>query len=556
MGHLRHLLAVIIAVFALSTAHAQQGNPVYVVSSPPAGSCVGSRVWVSNSNPAVFSCCINGTWTACGSSSQGSKGDTGATGPAGARGPTGLTGPKGDTGLRGLTGATGAVGPTGATGPQGAPGIPGLDGLDGANGAKGDQGEQGEQGVQGIGSYDGMSCGSGYYVHGFTTEGTVECSQDQSGGSGYSLPAAQANTLGGVKGTGGSLTCSVLSWATGFDAAGALQCSTPPAPANCATGYVETGNGTTHSCTQTINVAGYADEAGTAEAFLNAPSKCTAGQASIGILADGSADGCWTPQAAITWPTCGSGTFLKSAGAVPTCVAQSTVATDLNCTTCVADLEISAVGLAKISGWPTCGTNTFLKSAGTTPTCVAQSTTATDLACTTCVADSEISAVGLSKVSGWPSCGTNTFLKSASAAPTCVAGPAVPANCGTGYAETGNGSTHSCIQVATPADVAAVDVRGQTCPSGFMNGIASNSQISCQTYSETDPQVGSVTASSGSNWCRSNGSAVQCNNPPPTLASIPGGLCGYNEIVVGIKTTGEPWCASFSCSGCSIGGAH
>jgi hypothetical protein len=56
-----------------------------------------------------------------------------------------------------------------------------------------------------------------------TFNGTsISCAADV-GGS-YTLPAATATVLGGVKGTGTALVCTGTDKATGFDAAGALQC--------------------------------------------------------------------------------------------------------------------------------------------------------------------------------------------------------------------------------------------------------------------------------------------------------------------------------------------
>lgn len=55
----------------------------------------------------------------------------------------------------------------------------------------------------------------------------------------YTLPALTASALGGVKGTGASLTCSGTDKATGFDAAGALQCGTDQTSATSAYATVQ-----------------------------------------------------------------------------------------------------------------------------------------------------------------------------------------------------------------------------------------------------------------------------------------------------------------------------
>lgn len=134
MGHFSYYLTLIGSLLMLAIpVSAQQSNPVYVVTAPPIGSCIGQRVWVTNTNPAGFYCCIANTWAAC-SPAVGPKGDTGATG---AKGDKGEKGDKGDTGAMGPRGYTGATGATGATGPTGPQGPPGVDGLDGAQGIQG-----------------------------------------------------------------------------------------------------------------------------------------------------------------------------------------------------------------------------------------------------------------------------------------------------------------------------------------------------------------------------------------------------------------------------------
>ena len=65
---------------------------------------------------------------------KGDKGDRGEPGPRGLTGETGPKGDKGDKGERGETGATGAVGPQGPAGPKGDKGDTGATGPAGANG--------------------------------------------------------------------------------------------------------------------------------------------------------------------------------------------------------------------------------------------------------------------------------------------------------------------------------------------------------------------------------------------------------------------------------------
>jgi hypothetical protein len=67
------------------------------------------------------------------------------------------------------------------------------------------------------------ACGAGAHVSSIGAGGELTCSAD-AGGT-YTLPAATASVLGGVKGTGAALVCSGTDKATGFDAAGSLQCA-------------------------------------------------------------------------------------------------------------------------------------------------------------------------------------------------------------------------------------------------------------------------------------------------------------------------------------------
>lgn len=66
-----------------------------------------------------------------------------------------------------------------------------------------------------------LTCSAGQHL---TSNGTAySCSADT--GS-YTLPAATASVLGGVRGTGSALTCVAGTVASGFDATGTLQCVT------------------------------------------------------------------------------------------------------------------------------------------------------------------------------------------------------------------------------------------------------------------------------------------------------------------------------------------
>ena len=140
---------------------------------------------------------------------QGPKGNTGDIGPQGARGETGAAGPqgpKGETGTQGPQGNTGPAGPqgekgdTGARGPQGVQGEKGDTGPQGPKGDTGDPGPQGPKGDPGT-SYTlpaatasalgGVKVGSGLSV---TTDGTLSADAQE-----YSLPTASYYTLGGIR---------------------------------------------------------------------------------------------------------------------------------------------------------------------------------------------------------------------------------------------------------------------------------------------------------------------------------------------------------------------
>ena len=116
------------------------------------------------------------------------RGDPGPAGPAGPQGPqgpqgkqgvkgeTGPQGPAGQQGLQGEKGDTGETGPQGPAGPQGPQGEKGDTGEQGPRGPKGEKGDTGPEGPQGPQGEPGPT-----------------------GPAGYTLPAATASRLGGVK---------------------------------------------------------------------------------------------------------------------------------------------------------------------------------------------------------------------------------------------------------------------------------------------------------------------------------------------------------------------
>ncbi len=76
------------------------------------------------------------------------------------------------------------------------------------------------QGKGGTGA-GALTCSAGQHL---TSNGTAySCTADTA----YTLPAATATVLGGVKGTGTGTACTGGQYSTGHDAAGALQCGTP-----------------------------------------------------------------------------------------------------------------------------------------------------------------------------------------------------------------------------------------------------------------------------------------------------------------------------------------
>lgn len=87
---------------------------------------------------------------------EGPAGPAGADGVDGVTGPEGPPGPQGDPGPPGVDGAAGADGATGPVGPSGVDGPVGPQGEQGIPGVPGEQGIQGEQGPAGLGiSYKG-----------------------------------------------------------------------------------------------------------------------------------------------------------------------------------------------------------------------------------------------------------------------------------------------------------------------------------------------------------------------------------------------------------------
>ena len=134
---------------------------------------------------------------------KGDKGDTGATGPQGEPGPQG---PKGDTGE---TGPQGPKGDKGDTGPQGDKGDKGDTGETGPQGEKGDKGDKGDTGPQGPQGPKG-------------DPGEVSA-----------LPAATADTLGGVKvGSGLAVTADGTLSATGGGSGVQIDTTMPDEPSD------------------------------------------------------------------------------------------------------------------------------------------------------------------------------------------------------------------------------------------------------------------------------------------------------------------------------------
>ena len=140
---------------------------------------------------------------------KGDKGDAGATGPQGPKGDPGedgadgAQGPQGEKGDKGDTGETGPQGPQGETGPQGEKGDKGDKGDTGPQGEKGEKGDTGPQGPKGdpgevsglpaatADTLGGVKVGSGLAV---TADGTL--SATGGGGGGYIV---EGTSLGGLK---------------------------------------------------------------------------------------------------------------------------------------------------------------------------------------------------------------------------------------------------------------------------------------------------------------------------------------------------------------------
>ena len=145
---------------------------------------------------------------------QGPKGETGDTGPQGARGETGAAGPqgpKGETGTRGPQGNTGPAGPQGEkgdTGVRGPQGVKGEKGDTGPQGPKGDTGDPGPQGPKGDpGTSYTLPAATASALGGIKVGDNLSIDADGtlSGAAPYTLPAATTSTRGGVK-AGSNLT--------------------------------------------------------------------------------------------------------------------------------------------------------------------------------------------------------------------------------------------------------------------------------------------------------------------------------------------------------------
>ena len=140
-------------------ATATQGD-LYVVETPTPAS---SWIWDDTEQAFIEGGPVQGP--------QGIQGEQGVAGPAG---PAGADGP---AGTQGVAGKDGAAGPAG---PKGDPGEQGVTGADGPAGPKGDTGPIGPKGDTGATGPAGPPGADG-------------------GGSAYTLPAASASVLGGVK---------------------------------------------------------------------------------------------------------------------------------------------------------------------------------------------------------------------------------------------------------------------------------------------------------------------------------------------------------------------
>ena len=122
---------------------------------------------------------------------KGDQGDMGATGPQGPQGPQGLKGDKGDKGDDGPQGLQGAKGDTGAKGD------PGPQGVQGAKGDKGDKGDPGDDGFSPMATVTQTATGATITVT--DKNGTTTANVTNGKDGNYTLPAATAETLGGIK---------------------------------------------------------------------------------------------------------------------------------------------------------------------------------------------------------------------------------------------------------------------------------------------------------------------------------------------------------------------
>ena len=81
--------------------------------------------------------------------------------------------------------------------------------------------------IGGVKAPNCQALGSNYFPQSLSIDGSWNCVVVSSGGT-YTLPALQANILGGIKGTGSSLSCGTGKHVTGFDSSGVMQCADDP----------------------------------------------------------------------------------------------------------------------------------------------------------------------------------------------------------------------------------------------------------------------------------------------------------------------------------------
>lgn len=105
---------------------------------------------------------------------------------------------------------------------------------------------------------DGANCSAGQAPLGVDASGAVQGCFTPAGT--YTLPAATATVLGGVKGTGSALVCSGTDKATGFAADGTLQCAADQTGTGGGgpAGYKVSGSNVTNSTTTPTNITGMA----------------------------------------------------------------------------------------------------------------------------------------------------------------------------------------------------------------------------------------------------------------------------------------------------------